>query len=145
MKDKVYFVIPTMIGMANGVSVSFVNATFQNVNESINRYPDPDFGAWLFNEMYSKKRILAERRGVFKKRLFCPSCGTELNPLLQEPMQIEHELKYKNFDPFVIQIIMPSVICPQCNKITGVDLDGSLNNHLNEAIIAAFESENIKP
>jgi hypothetical protein len=69
----------------------------------------------------------------------------ELSPELREPKQIEYELAYKDFDPFVIQITIPSIPCPQCSRICGIDSDGSLNNHLSEAIIAAFRSENIKP
>ena len=145
MKDKNYVSIPLMTGADGDALVTFINATFQKVNESVKRYPDPDFGGWLFEQIYYKKRILAERRGVIRKKLFCFSCGAELNPDFQAPKRIEYELKYKNFDSFVVQITIPSVICPQCNKISGVDLDGSLNNHLNEAIIAAFKSENIKP
>lgn len=134
-----------MTGADGDASVMFVNATFQEVNETVKQYPDPDFGAWLFDEIYAKKRILAERRGILKKKLFCPSCSNELNPDLQAQKQIEYKLKYKDFNPFVVQITIPSVACPQCNKISGIDWDGSLNNHLNEAMIAAFKSENIKP
>ncbi len=144
-KNRTYVSIPFMTGSDGDASVTFINATFQKVNESKKRYPDPDFGAWIFEQIYVTKKILAERRGAFKKKSFCPSCSTELFPELREPKQIEYELKYKDFDPFVIQITIPSVICPLCGRICGIDLDGSLNNHLNEAIIAAFRSENIKP
>jgi hypothetical protein len=109
------------------------------------RYPDPDFGAWLIEEIYNKKKIFAERRGLFKKRLLCSSCSTELSRDSQVPKQIEYELKYKNFTPFTVRISIPSVECPQCKKICGVDATGALGYHLNEAIIHAFKSENIKP
>ncbi|WKZ50310.1 MAG: hypothetical protein QY329_12690 [Anaerolineales bacterium] len=143
-KDMNYVVIPSMTGTDRDASITFINAVFQE-NENVKRYPDPDFGAWLFEEVYNRKKILAERRGVFRKKISCASCGTELNPELKTPMKIEYELKFKDFNPFVLQITVPSVVCPQCDKISGVDLDGSLNDQLNEAMIAAFKSENIKP
>ena len=134
-----------MTGTYGDTTVTFINATFQKVNETKKRYPDPDFGFWLIEEIYKNKKILADRQGTFKKKLFCSSCGAELNSDLREPKRIEYELKYMDFDPFIIQVKIPSVECPLCRRICGIDLDGSLNNQLNEAIIAAFNSENIKP
>ena len=134
-----------MTGVDGDATVIFINATFQKVNETKKRYPDSDFGFWLIEEIYKNKKILADRQGTFKKKLFCSSCGTELNSDFRGPKQIEYELKYIDFDPFIMQVIIPSVECPQCKQICGIDLDGSLNNQLNEAIIAAFNSESIKP
>ncbi len=144
-KNKDYISIPSMTGADGGASVTFLDATFQKVNETKKRFPDPDFGAWLIEQIYNGKKVLAERRGVFRKRLFCPDCGTELESEPQEPKRIDCELKYKDFKPFVLQITLPAAQCPQCRKVSGMDRDGSLNNHLNEAIIAAFRSENIEP
>jgi hypothetical protein len=144
-KNRTCVSIPLMTGSDGDMSVAFLNATFQKINETKKRYPDPDFGVWLIEQIYNVKKIMAKRRGVFRKKSFCSSCGNELNPELRLPKQIDYELKYKDFDSFVLQIIIPSVTCPQCNKVSGIDLDGSLAYHLNEAIIAAFESENIKP
>lgn len=144
-KNRVYVSIPTMTGADGDAKVRFINATFQKVSESKKRFPDPDFGAWLIEQVYSEKKMMAERRGAFKKKLYCPSCDGELSPEIREPKQIEYELQYHDFDPFVLQITVPSVTCPQCGKVCGMDLDGSLSNHLGDAIIAAFNSENIKP
>jgi hypothetical protein len=144
-KNITYVSIPLMTGSDGDTSVTFLNATFRKINESKKRYPDPDFGAWLIEQIYHVKKIMAERRGIFRKKSFCSSCGTELNAELRLLMQIDYELKYKDFDPFSLHITIPSVACPQCNKLSGIDLDGSLVYHLNEALIAAFKSENIKP
>ena len=145
MKDKEYVTIPFMVGTDEDASVTFINTTFLKVNQTDNRYPDLDFGAWIIEQIYEKKKILATSRGIFKKILFCSSCHTKLDSELQALKQIECELKYKDFDPFFIHITIPSVICPQCNKICGIDLDGSLIDHINEATIAAFKSKNISP
>jgi hypothetical protein len=145
MEDKTYVSIPYIAGTDGDAAVAFINATFREVNDLKKRYPDPDFGAWLMNEIYFKNKILTERRGFFKKRLLCPACNTELSIQSQASKQMEYELKYKNFTPFIIQITIPSVECSQCKKICGIDPDGSLSYHLNEAIIHAFKSENIKP
>ncbi len=145
MKDKEYISIPFITGTDGNATVTFIDVTFQKVNDTFNRYPDPEFGAWLIEQIFAKKKILAEKWGFFEKKLFCSSCRTELNPELQTPKRIDCELKYKDFDPFIAYITIPSVICPQCNRICGIDLDGSLSDHINEAIIAAFKSKNINP
>lgn len=145
MKEKNYILIPLMTGADGDASVAFINATFQRVNESIKRYPDPDFGAWLTEQIFYKKKIFSDMQGVFRKKFSCPSCGTELDPAFKKFRQIEYQLRYKDFAPFVLQVTIPSVICRQCNRVSGIDIDGSLNNHLSEAIIIAFKTENIKP
>jgi len=144
MKNLDYTIIPFMRGTDGDASVVFVNTTFQVVNETEKRYPDPDFGAWLIDEIYNKKKIFAERKGLFKKRFFCAACGTEINLEKLSPKQIEYEIKYKHFNSFRLQISIPSVICPRCTRICGIDLDGSLTFHLNESILHAFKSNSIK-
>jgi heme/copper-type cytochrome/quinol oxidase subunit 4 len=144
-KNRAYVSLPLLTGSDGDASVAFHNATFQKVNESGKRFPDPDFGAWLIKQIYQTNKILAESTGVLKRKFFCPSCGTELSPEGREQEQKEFELRYKDFAPFIMQITIPSVMCPQCSRICGIDLDGSLNYHLNEAILHAFGSENILP
>ena len=145
MKDKTYVSIPLMAGTDGDIAVEFINATFLVGNGQIKRYPDPDFGAWLMEEIYNKRKIFAEKRGFLKKKLLCSSCSTELDSFSRLPKQIEYEFKYKDLTPFIMRITIPSVECPHCKKMCGVDIDGSPGYHLNEAIIHAFESENIKP
>lgn len=134
-----------MTGTDEDASVTFINATFQKTSRPVKRYPAPDFGIWLIEQIYNENKVMAEKTGVLKNRLLCSSCGTELNHNDQLLRKIEYELKYNDFDPFTMQIAIPSIVCPQCSKICGVDLNGSLSYHLNEAIIRAFKSEKIKP
>ena len=56
MKNKTYVTIPMITGTVGDVSMVFVNATFQKVNESKKRFPDPDFGAWLVEQIYHAKQ-----------------------------------------------------------------------------------------
>jgi hypothetical protein len=63
----------------------------------------------------------------------------------QTPRQIAYELQYKNFDPFTVKITLPTVECSQCKRVCGIDPNGSMNNHLGEAMVNAFRSQNIKP
>ncbi len=145
MKEKSFVSVPFMTGKHGEASVVLMNVTFVLENDLTKRYCDPDFGAWLLEEIYNRKRLFAVKKGFFKKSWWCPSCRTEICADTQAPHRIEYELKYKDFAPFSIQITIPSVECPECKKICGVDQNGSLGYHLNEAIIQAFKSENIKP
>jgi hypothetical protein len=80
-----------MTGTYADASIVFMNAIFLLENESKKRYPDPNFGPWLIEEIYDNKKLLALKKGVFNKKLFSPECNTELNLGFQSLKQIEFE------------------------------------------------------
>jgi hypothetical protein len=145
MKEKTYVVIPFMAGTDDDTAIVFINATFQIKDDLVKRYPHPEFGPWLIEQIYDVQKILAEKKGLFKKKYICPSCATELNPDSRRPIESNYELAFLDFAPFTVKITIPAVECPQCKKICGIDLKDSLGCHLNDAIIHAFDSQNIKP
>jgi len=145
MKNKKYVTVPLMTGTDGDASVRFVNTTFQERDDSAKYFADPDFGAWLLEKIYNENRLLANKKGLFKKKWCCSSCNTELNINSIKLQQIENELQYKNLPVFIIQITIPAIECSNCKKVCGIDIKGSLQYHLNEAIMHAFSSQNIKP
>lgn len=144
LSQKTFISIPHIVGADDNVLVEFINATFQQKNTVTKKYPDPDFGAWLIEEIYNQRKIFAEKRGFKKKILLCPFCNTELNNDSPIPRMIENDFKYKDFSPFAMRITLPAIECPRCKKVCVADSSGLLSYHLNEAIIRAFKSENIK-
>jgi hypothetical protein len=144
MTDKTYLTIPYMAGTDGDILFAFINATFQAKTGSVKGYPGPDYGEWLIEEIY-RHLLLAEKQGLFKKRWLCPSCHADLGSVSPALKQVEYEFKYKNFPAFLVRMTVPFVECPQCMDSCGIDLQGSLSFHLQEAILRAFESENIKP
>jgi hypothetical protein len=137
--------IPYMYGFEDEVSITFLNATFHMKDGLAKTYPDPVFGEWLITEIYSQIEIFADKQGVFKKHYICSSCGHGLDTEAKRPMQAEYELQFKDFPVFTMRIGLPAVICNNCQKICGIDPDGRVSLKLNDAIINAFKSENIKP
>ena len=146
MSEKAYVIVPTMTGTADDATVTFINATFQVKNKSEKRYPAPDFGSWLVEQISDVNKLLAESyRLFFKKKFYCPSCSTELNPNLRKPVETVYELKFHDFDPFTLKITCPSVECPKCRKTCGISTKGPPGSKVYEAILNAFAAENIKP
>jgi hypothetical protein len=145
MSEKKFVVIPSMTGTDGEVSVTLSNATFQEKNDSTKTYAHPEFGPWLIEQIYREQKILAVKKGLFKKIYVCPNCSSELNPDLRKSMEISFDLKHLDFSQFNVKITIPSVECPQCKKVCGIDIKGSLDNHLAEALIHAFQSKNIVP
>jgi uncharacterized protein YlaI len=103
------------------------------------------FGEWLITEIFENKKIIAKKKGRSRPEYLCPACNQKLDIEKRRPIQTEYELKFEEFEPFTIRTNIPSVECPKCNKICGIDLDGWVNDNLVDAIIDAFASENIKP
>jgi hypothetical protein len=144
-ENKAYVSIPVMSGKDGEAAVVLLNTTVQINPDGTKRYPHPEFGTWLIDELYTVKKVIGVQPGLFNKHAFCPNCNTVLNPTSRTPKQLEYELQFGSFPPLKIQITMPCVECPKCQKICGVNVKGTLSNHLNEAIIHAFKSQEIEP
>jgi hypothetical protein len=138
-------VIPLISGSEEDVEAALVNATFQVIDATTYKFPHPEFGAWLINEIFEKQKIMASAQGLFKKKFLCSSCRTELNPDMQSRGVMEFELKFKELNPFQIRITIPSVECGNCHKRNVVDTKGVYGFRLPEALLHAFQERNIKP
>lgn len=145
MKEKDYITIDCMEGKDGNISVVFCGAPFRLEKDGTKRYIDPNFGAWLLEEIYRKNNLFCIKKGLFHKEWFCPSCQTKLNSNNTIQNQVEYKLEYKEYPSFTIQITLPSVICPECKKINAIDINGTLEYRVNEVIIQAFKSKNILP
>lgn len=138
-------IIPEITGNEGDVIVRITNSPFKTRDDVSFKYLDPDFGYWLLNELYEIQKIFAGTKGIFTKIPFCPDCKAELVMARAINEQEKFELKYKELAPFYIMITLPWVECPICGRKCCIDLKGLMSFNLNEAIINAFRSKNIKP
>lgn len=140
-------ILPLISGNEQDVEASLVNATFQVIDTSSYKFPHPEFGAWLINEIYANQKINAKKEGLFKKKYVCSSCQSELNPESQVRETLEFELKYPfiEFAPFQLRLTLPIVVCGNCKKKNVVDTKGVYDFRVAEALMHAFQSQNIKP
>jgi hypothetical protein len=148
MAEKKYVVIPLMTGISGETSVTITNATFQIGNGEIKRYPDRNFGVWLVEQIDRKIKFLAISIGFFgiiHQKYYCPECLTQLNMNLRKPMETIMNLQYREYEPFILKITYPSVKCPKCNKVSGIDINDYKGTTIYGAINNAFSKENIKP
>ena len=68
------------MGAVGESAVTFIDASFLTKDGIVKKYPDPDFGNLLITEIYDKIQIFAIKKGLFRRKYLCPSCGEELNP-----------------------------------------------------------------
>jgi len=138
-------VIPLISGSEEDVEVAMINATFEVKDATTYKFPHPEFGAWLINEIFEKQKIMAKAEGLFKKKFLCSSCRTELNSDTQTRGVLEFELKFKELNPFQMRITIPLVECGNCHKKNVVDTKGVYGFRIPEALLHAFQDRNIKP
>lgn len=139
--------VPYMHAVEGESAVTFLDATFSTVDGKVKYYPDKFFGEWLYHQIFEKNKLFAEKKGLpflGRKTHVCPQCGQELNPDLKRIMETEHRLQLLEFPPFTVKISVPSVICPKCGWVCGIDLEGRASKNLVEAMLRAFAAENIQ-
>ena len=145
MSEKKLVVIPKMIGTEENVTITFRDAPFQENEDSSRQFLHPEFGVWLNEQLYDWEKMFAIKRGLFKKRYWCPSCNTELNVAACTRIESSYKLEFSDYPSFFVDISMPSVMCPQCKKTCGIDFDGTLAFNLGEAMVHAFRSKDVRP
>ena len=148
MTDKRFVVIPSMTGNSGNTKVTINNATFLFVSEEIRRYPDRDFGVWLVEQIGRNKKYFAKEVGLFgiiKSKYYCAECSSQLNPKQRTIMEATINFQYREYEPFTINIVYPSIKCPKCNKVNGIAINDRKGNSIYGAINNAFTKENITP
>ena len=137
-------IIPSVHGVVGDSSITLINATFYTTDGSVKECPDPDFSDWIIATIYNEIKVFAIMEGLRNPKYLCPACSQELNPDGRHPIPVDYLVQYKQFPPFTIQISVPSVECPSCHKICGIDPDTKTETNLTEAVARAFLSANIK-
>lgn len=137
-----YIQIPYIYGESGNVSVVFTNVTISVDERQKRHHPDPEYGPWLVEELEKKQKIFAV---VKNTRIICPACDTPLLSEISTSQTIECNIRYRDFDPFTLRITIPAVKCLGCGKVCAVEVNRNERFNLYEAMVRAFDSENIKP
>ncbi len=144
-KSKEYVIIPSIKGIEKEISFELNGGTFVKIGNTRYKYPDTDFGSWLIEAIYSNTVFLQNSNGFPGENLYCPTCGKDLALRSNLMSDFEFSLQYKTYPPFSIILRLPSCVCNSCNKRFVNPSENSLGYHLNQAIIDAFEKNNIRP
>ncbi len=144
MKEKKFITIPCISGIDDSVTATICNATFEDKRDGTKRYGNPIFGEMLIEEIYNRQKLFARKAKLFGKSDSCPECKTKLDPTTSSIRTLEFTTSIKPFEPYTVKLTLPTVECPNCKKICVLDPDGKLGFQLGEALIKAFDSENIK-
>lgn len=140
--------IPPFQGSDNEVGVTFFGLFCQacSVGEHEKKYPYPDFGADLINEIYSSGAFPASKtKGfLFWKTQRCSRCGSEVDLQSKRQRKIEGRIALAKLPPFRLVIDGPVASCRRCGA-SEIYADDETSFQINEAIINAFETVKIKP
>jgi hypothetical protein len=145
MDTNEYIVIPLMKGNSGEVTATITNATFR-IEKTQKRYVDKEYGKWLVQQIYNNIDNQAKTSGflgIIKNTYYCPKCSTNLDSNKRILAEKEFQLAYRNFQPFIIKITLPTVECSKCGKESVIDTSSQPGSSVYGAIIRAFESEDI--
>lgn len=145
MNGSDIIIIPEATGKHRDVSVTFINLPCRNVpSKGKKTWIDDDFNSTLTEEVFNKANICAKGKGFFKKNWLCHDCGNPL-ALGTEGIQLfELPISYKDYPSFTLRIELPTIICTSCS-VRNVIPEAQLESDVYDAIIAAYESQGIKP
>lgn len=143
--DTEIITIPELSGASGQARVTFINAPFQ-CSRSKNRmkFVDGDFGHTLINEIYANQSRFTVLKGWPQPSHFCRRCDALLDVSHAQPQAYELDITLKRFEPFRLRIEVPAVICASCGAFNALDGE-EITNDINEAMLSAFVSHNIKP
>jgi hypothetical protein len=142
--DKKPIQLSNITGSEGDVKITLHGATFHENEDLSLQFVNPEFGVWLSEQIFSWEKILAIKKGWFRKKYFCSGCGAELDPLQRSPTEVSYQLEFPDYPPFFVNILLPCVTCSQCNKPCGIDAQDSLDFQISEALAYAFERTNIR-
>ncbi|HEY7131097.1 MAG TPA: hypothetical protein VH440_02545 [Candidatus Limnocylindrales bacterium] len=136
--------IPRVSGRAADVSVTLAPMPFRQT-ESGRRFASPDFGPDFIVELH--ERLPARRsRGLFRPKLVCPMCGTNLDAEPVGRMAVAVDVALKRLpSPIRVELEMPGVGCPGCHRTLVNSDDGNVDSDLSDALIDAFRAGDIRP
>jgi hypothetical protein len=130
-------------GRTSDVSVTLTDLSFRQTRNGI-RYPYADFGS-DFIETLHRELVAPRRRGLLRSTLVCPRCDTTLDGVANERVAVTAEVALKRIPPIHVDLEMPGIRCPGCDRpVVRID-DRSVDSELSDALIAAFKSIGLEP
>ena len=142
--SKKLITLSKLTGSDGAIKITMDKVTFQENEDHSLQFVHPEFAPWLSDQIFIWEKTLAIKQGLFRKKYYCSGCGAELDTSLRASVEASYQLEFSDYPPFSLNILMPGVICPQCQKACGIDLDNSFDYQITEALINIFKSANIK-
>jgi hypothetical protein len=130
-------------GRARDVSVTLTDLSCRQTSTG-RRFPYPDFGS-DFIEALHRALVAPRTLGLFRWRQVCPWCDTSLAGIAVEPVPITTEIALTRIPPIRVDLKMPGIKCPGCDRSLVMIDDRGLDSDLSDALIDAFRAASLVP
>jgi len=130
-------------GQAQQVRVTLTGLSFRQTSAG-RRYAYPDFGSDFIDALY-KQLEGPNRRGWIRSTFLCPSCGRSLDGVPTGQVAVATDLVLSRIPAFHLDLEMPGMICPGCDRRLVMIDDRDLQSDLSDALIDAFNQAGLAP
>jgi hypothetical protein len=135
--------LDTIAGRAGDVAVILHGLTYRDTRSG-RRFPYGEFGP-DFIEALHRGLVRPRGGGLFRTRISCPSCDTELDDHQRVPVDAATDVALRRIPPIGVDVTMPGLVCPRCGTRVVCMHDRNVESDLSDALIAAFDSAGVKP
>ena len=130
-------------GRAHGITVTLTNLSYRQANTE-KKYAYGEFGSEFLQALHEALPA-PRRRGLIRSTLVCPVCETPLGRIADRPVAVSAEVALRKIPPIRVDLEMPGIKCPGCDRsIVDID-DRDLQSDLSDALIDAFAAVSLKP
>lgn len=139
--------LEAMRGAEDGLALSIEGMPAYACVKGHKRFLTPDFPLRLVDSLAKADQPdlpVAQKKGLFKKRFFCPGCGGQLPDEAGTHATLERELALKDSAPFSATLSVPLYHCTGCG-VAAMRPGEERTSALMKAAAQAFQTAGIPP
>ncbi|MBT3362405.1 MAG: hypothetical protein HN929_09590 [Chloroflexi bacterium] len=141
-KDQI-IIMDRIEGKAGKAFVVFTNLPVWASEDGSKKRMDVDISVAPFDEINKNQPVFAKKKGAFKKKYSCRSCGEALDISAAVPMDFTFDVACNQFPTFTFAMNVPGVVCGVCGIGNAVSA-GGIEEEIGSAIIEAVNSNSIE-
>jgi hypothetical protein len=130
-------------GQAHDITVTLTNLSYRDTG-SEKKYAYGEFGPDFIVALYDALPA-PRRRGLLRSTLICPVCDAALDANAIQPVKVVAEVALRKVPPIGVDLEMPGLKCPSCDRSLVKSYDRDLQSDLSDALIDAFATVGLKP
>jgi hypothetical protein len=135
-------------GAMSGIRVAIDGLPALHCTNGHRRFPTPEFPLEFIQRLFKSEALdgvtPAVEKGLFRKRLYCPSCGKELSGEAGASSNGRAQVEVPECDSVAVEVTVPLYRCPGCNHAASAPKSG-LERDVMQAVANAFRSADIPP
>lgn len=135
-------------GETHGIHVTIEGLPVLDCTNGHRRFPTPEFPLEFVQHLVESEALdgvtPAVEKGLFRKHLYCPSCGKELSAEADGARNGQARIEVPDSDPVAVEISVPMYRCPECSQQASEPRSG-LQRDVMQAVANAFRSADIPP